>query len=221
MVTTKDLEGYFDGVFRDYLSTLSECSAYGEDKKLLVTSTKPAYNFDEIIQEFSTENFASVDSIFFSGKDVYFIEFKTGFQDRLESVYVPENFDCEMCNQLHKEIFEQFRKRREAEKDALHKVIQLKIVESLYFFRQCILPFCVEGEKEYSIKFICVIDEKEYPNTAFELSLNKLAKFEPRDELSKYIKKYGKVGHNHTKIFFEDVQVLTAGEFNNRKKFNK
>lgn len=85
----------------DYLTQISVLSKSDNVKRPLINSTAKIYNFDSIVKSLFNGNSspASVDGLYFSknGNGLVFIEFKTGFNQRITR----DTFDINKCKCPH------------------------------------------------------------------------------------------------------------------------
>lgn len=125
---------YFQQNYSNFLQEFTELSKYGVDERggiideedaieesldvqtlhSLVKNSKKAYNFDKIKELYiqDAKRLCSVDALFFLGKKLYLIEFKSGFADKINAesykyTFFEEDSICKstqsICEQLKAE----------------------------------------------------------------------------------------------------------------------
>lgn len=216
MKTTKDVENYLEINLGDCKSTLKECSKNDQGVSI-VYNNKKAFNFDKISKKIFPSGLTSIDSICFRNKHIDFVEFKSGFLDKIDMNYNPSTYPC-----IDEEYFKLLTKVRKKEKKELTQNIQLKIVESLYVLKDIILPKCDDTSTEYDINFTLVFESgKINPLDEFEIGVENLANIkETRNKLFRSLRKYQGQDSNGNKIFFEKIDIISNLEFNNLAIYN-
>lgn len=220
MKTTKDVENFFNVTFSDCKSTLKECSKNDKDISM-VNNNKSAFNFDKISKKLFPRCLTSIDSIYFRDNHIYFIEFKSGFVDKINKNYISSKYSCENCNTLEKKHFDLLCTLRAKVKKELTTNVQLKIIESLYVFKDVILPNCADTTNEFDVNFTLVFESGEIdPLDELEIGMESLANIETKNKLSESLRKYQCQDINRNKLFFEKINVMSNLEFNNSFIYN-
>ena len=172
MDDTKDklsVEDIFQANFNNYKIEYKEASKYKDNGKeyYLVDDTEKTYWFDKIVEDkLGNKKGYTVDAISVLKNNVVLIEFKTGFQDKINLITYNENESATICDPLKEhcsklasyyyQYFDQFFKKRSALKNELLSVLELKLMESIAFLKKVVL-------KEYNIddlkiNYLVVVD---------------------------------------------------------------
>ncbi len=190
MVGTKEVREMMDEKY-DFKKSFCEMA---ENEK--IKSEIQAYDYDTVKRHIVGEKCTSAD-VLFLGKNIYFIEFKTGFSNPEEGVNV----------KTHKEN--------------LRYKIRLKAYESLALFEKIILPDVGDGRLYSNVKkhYVAVIDSQERPMEAYaDILKEKSGRESSREEDKKKIfddslLNYRKSTKNGTKIFYDETAVIYDYEF--------
>ena len=164
-----------------------------------IKSKEKAYNYDEIKRSIMGDKCSSADSLLIK-KNVYFIEFKTGFENRKEDVNIKTHKENLKCR------------------------IRLKAYESLALFEKVILADVGDGKLWNTIKrhYIAVIDTTDSPKQAYEDLLRaKSGKEDTRSQMEKdlfenSLLNYRKETKDGRKVFFDETKVWYDYEFDSK-----
>lgn len=219
----KDFGKYLYENFSESLSTINEVSKDSNSKISLVENGAQVFNFDTITQNLYINSSCiptSVDAISIKGKDINFIEFKTGFKKKITK----ENRDkkkakCDKINEICEEYWEIFFKKQNIESDELITSIKFKSIESYITFEKMLLPKCMESEVKYNLNLVIVIDEDNVENmedTLLSLSSNP-SHLEKNNVYARIKKSLNRVklqkDVNNQDYYYDKVDVYSAYEF--------
>lgn len=160
----KDLFKYAKDNWGDYKKSMAECSKSGQNRSPLVDCTKEVYCFDDICKDMFENNKepASVDAVDIFDGEIRFIEFKSGFQERIsrENYKLSEKSKCDYRNgEICEEYWENFFKLRDKEKEELVSNIKLKALDTYLAFDKRIFPGCDDLEYgKAKLRFMVVVD---------------------------------------------------------------
>lgn len=231
MIKNRDIEGYAvqQQWHNKFYKPISEISKPNKNKKPLVDMSDEIYCFDDISNSVKHKDHTptSADGMFFSGNNVYFVEFKTGFKKKITL----ENYDDDLtkCTQFDcpcEEHKKWFFKNQEMETEELKAAIKFKAIESYITLEKQILPLCDEVNNVQNLILIVVIDgdgNDEEENTLLELSEKGEASEVDENNcfraLEKSLKRLKSIPNNSKfDYYYDDIKVLSAKGF---KKFIK
>lgn len=211
---TKDIKSYLINNYPNYLEAITDMSKSDNDK-VLVNDERKLYNFDKITKElYEAKTPESADSIYASDKNVFFVEYKSGFKKKITK----DNFDkkqmsCYEDDEKYCEAYgELFFKNQKNEDKILRNSVQFKAVESYMTFMEEIESKSEEDTKQKSLIYCVVVDD--YVDNMEDI-LNGLAKKSSetntitslRQSLSRFCKTEKK-GY-----YYDDVKVFSPYEF--------
>jgi len=209
----------------DYLTTITEVSKRGDNNPLVVSEEK-VYDFDKICENiFSRKDNlpSSVDCVRVSVKSIEFIEFKSGFKQRItKENFKPELTYCDRVPNGHicphfSKLF--FRNQELKTKDLIHSIVK-KAFDTYCLLEKQILPLCdvMEEGIEYKVKLIIVIDEdsiEAYEKTLAELSsLHENQSDNIFEKISGSLKGYRKMTDvSGVPYFYDQIDVVSYQVF--------
>lgn len=215
-----DFKKYAENNWNEYLETVTEVSM-PSNGVVFIESEEKIYNFDKINEMlFVAEyNSASVDGIYFRNDEVFLVEFKTGFYQKIRK----NNFDltkarCEFKGSECINYWNLFFENQDRKIKELISSIKQKAIESYVTINEDIAPFCI-NKKSLKFNLVVVIDANENEQEVGileELSgrnnsmLSRVRKSLKRFMVKKrYLKSY----------YFDDISVFGAESF--QKHINK
>lgn len=183
-------EVFFQKTFSECLSKISDVSK-SDDGKFFVKSDMPAWNFDQITKKlFPKREPGSVDSILFSGKNIYFIEFKSGIEKLIDwKKFDPNKILCEvLADRPCPRLGIMRRQRDNYKEDMLLLNFQMKASDSYKTFEKMIVPKIIkQGATTYfkcHLHFIAVVDCQRKENEVTENILLQMSNAETFPEIN-------------------------------------
>lgn len=226
MENMEKLQLFFDkyGIQKKTYTELSK----SDDKKkesLIVSDVKAAYDFDEIAQLFFPRAYpSSADAILFKGKNIFLIEFKTGFQrvkfDRNQCGC--EHINGEVCEDYAK-LFK--RHQKNIDKELKANLFQ-KAAESRWVLAHHLLPQICENTEDIKVFFEIVIDKvKEHPIDCMAEMMNELSELKDEsniyESMNQSLKKlYCENRFTREPSLYNEAKVLSVEEFEEEFLFN-
>ena len=221
----KEVKEFAEKNWSHYIKSISECSKPSKDKAPLVESEIEVYCFDDICKKYFDENRlpASVDCVDFTEKEIYLVEFKSGFREKItKENYTPpfQASDEETLRALDL-CKEYFFKNRDLENNELRNSLKLKAVESYMAFEKRILDACSEISSPRKLILYIVVDidvndieEDVLGSLVSEKKGKNIAKGNPLEEIRQSLTRYMGVEDISKKgYFYDDVRVCSAVEF--------
>ncbi len=158
----KDLERYAQNNWSELMAAVTELSSSGQGKPSLVTSDKKFYNFDKIFgQLFAGQGSlpGSGDGLVFFRKSVCFVEFKSGFVQKItRNNYEKAKMTCDETGEECAAYRDLFFKNQETERKELLSNLRQKALEIYLTLEKKILPLCEDTEPRRLV-FVVVIDD--------------------------------------------------------------
>lgn len=191
------LKEYIENKYKLYLSPITDLSC--NEQKKFIKDQRKLYNFDKMICEFYNETCKpkSADALYMlDDNTILFVEFKTGYKDKVCIRSIDENKYCKNCsdNTLHticNEKFKWFLKHKDLTKEDMKKAIFLKVAESYIIFKEKFIQDyatrCSNNIINYKFIFWLVIDA-------------------PVDSFPNSYKKNNDVSSNDINNIFQDMQ---------------
>ncbi len=176
-MTINDLEIYFNKTWngKDFRGTVTKLSKPKKGSPL-VKSNFEMFDFDAIMRfVYRPELPSSVDGIYFSNGNVYLVEFKTGFYQKIRkgrSDFNEEEAKCPKTKSICEDYWKQFTDRQDREKDILYDSLKLKALES-YLFLEKKIGFIKNKFDSGKVILNIVIDENGIDG--MEIALSDLA----------------------------------------------
>lgn len=201
----------------DYLTQIAELSKSDNVKRPLINSTAKIYNFDSIVKSLFNGNSspASVDGLYFSRNGLVFIEFKTGFNQRITR----DTFDINKCkcphtdktNQINCEDYGKiFLENQDLKFAELLDSLKLKAVES-YLVLEKLFYRAENASVKIPIKMIVVIDVNVLETE--ENILADLANKIPRDNKIQGVKNALSRFFSDKYKLYQEINVFSAIDF--------
>ena len=221
---TKDVKAYLADNFADYLESVSELSK-SNGEKVLVWDERRLYNFDKITEKiYPNHTPESADAVFATDREVFFVEFKSGFQKKISRANFDEKYmSCydnpEKYCEAYAKLF--FRNQRNEDKILRHS-LHMKAIESYMTFMQEIVPRSdeeqVQGNKH--LTYCVVVDD--YVEHMEDI-LNSLAKKTSETNLIENLRKsLSRFRKSRLKnYYYDDIEVLSPCgfvDFMNRRR---
>ncbi len=213
---TKDVKAHLADKFADYLEPVSELSK-SDGEKVLVRDERKLYNFDKITEKlYPTYTPESADAVFATDREVFFVEFKSGFHKKISK----ENFDkkymsCYDNPEKYCEGYAKlFLKNQRNEDKILRHSLHMKAIEGYMTFMQEIVPESDEDKKQgdkYLTYCVVVDDYVEH----MEDILNDLAKKTSETNLIEDLRKsLSRFRKSKAKDYYYDyIEVLSPCGF--------
>lgn len=223
---TKDVQAYATSNWGSYLSSITELSKSDEGISL-VQSPIQLYNFDEICKSLFAHGKVptSADGLEFFKKSVEFVEFKSGFKQRITKYnFDPAQGQCPEpnVNKVCEEYWKLFFKNQKANISKLISSIRYKAIESYISLEKQIFPHCQDIDTPVHLKLVVVIDEDEVDcieDTYSELAGNtddKNNHFSAiRTALHRLVNQQDANGNAY---FYDDIEVLSVQDYLNKLK---
>ena len=159
----KDIQTYAMTNWNDFIKTVSELSKGGETGRILADNNEQMYCFDSVCSALFPEDKkpSSADCICFQNGVVTLIEFKSGFKDIITNKgFDREKGECKHLKDICNDYWDQFRLRRDKEKEVLQSSILMKAIESYVLLEKKIMPLCATlSENRIAVRLLVVIDE--------------------------------------------------------------
>ena len=221
---TKDVQSYATDNWRQFLKPISELSKTGKGTSL-VESSEELYSFDDICKSFYKNKKVptSADALRVTNRTVEFVEFKSGFKQRITK----NNFDsekgrCDALKEVCEDYWNKFFELQKANKAELIYVIRLKALESYITLEKQILPLCQDTTAYVSLKLIVVIDGDAVDS--MEDTLSGLAGKEPpegnsiSDVKKALIRLTNLRDAENNPYLYDCIEVLSAQDYLNKLK---
>lgn len=219
---TKDLLGYAECNWDGFKASVTEVSKSNGTHIPLVESDELLFHFDKISLSLYAQGKAptSADGMVITSKSIEFIEFKSGFKQKITK----NNFDeekgrCEDADKVCTQYWTLFFKNQKKEIHELISSIRFKALESYVTLEKHILPKCQQTGVHIPLKFVVVIDEDEVDN--MEDTLAELAGKENvednhfsaiRNALRRLNVQRDADGNEY---YYDSIEVLSARDFSN------
>ena len=219
------LQEFFDkyAIQKETYTALSKPDCAGR-QSLIISDIKDAYNFDKITQLFFPRVYpSSADAILFKGRNIYLIEFKTGFErakfDRKRCTC--EHMNGQICDD-YAGLFQ--RHQKNIDKELKANLFQ-KAAESRWVLDKHLLPqICSDKENSEDIKvfFEIVIDKVKYDSVeTIDEIINDLSNRENEENIYNNMNKSLKKMYIENQItgkpsLYNKAEVLSVEEFEAR-----
>ena len=216
----KEVKEFAEKNWSHYIKSISECSKPSKDKAPLVESEIEVYCFDDICKKYFDENRlpASVDCVDFTEKEIYLVEFKSGFREKItkENYKKSEQAICEHMKGICEYYWSNFFKLRDIEKEELISNLKLKAIDTYMVFGKKVFPLCDKCESK-RLHLIVVIDADYIDNmedTLGELagcsvtSNNWVTKI--KNSLSRFKVEKDALGNDY---LYDEIDVYTVQEY--------
>lgn len=211
-----DLKKYADINWADYIDVFTNLSKNDKGNSLLESNCS-GFNFDEIVADKINWNhyqFSSVDAICFSEKSILLIEFKSGLKDIMHTkeYYLEENCvndQTKKCNEYGKTLYD----REKFFRDSIYRGLRIKGLESKLLLEKYIFPLCEVADREYSIKYVVVVDATSIDKEQ-EILLELSGENNDSNVISavyKALQRY-KAKKDMTEFCFDDVKVVSKND---------
>lgn len=215
MISGYDIENYFSTI---PTKTFAELSLGSNGS--LIDSTKTAICYDDLVKSYcKIAPLKSVDSIMVKGKNVFFIEFKTGFKQKINKGNFDKNkWFCEHKEEICEENMKRFIDYQKLSYKEQKRSLNLKAVESICFFNGIILPQCTLCDKEYNLVLIVVVDVSSSPIDALQSMQNEMGGIETEDgntykDINSSFNKLRPSNFNGDPIFYDKIFVYSVEQF--------
>lgn len=221
------LKNFINNKYSQYLDTITTLSYTG--KKEFIVDNRKFYNFDKMICEFYNETCKpkSADALYIlDDNTILFIEFKTGYKDKVNIRSLDENKYCKNCSDntiytICNEKFKWFLKHKDLTKEDMKKAIFLKIAESYIIFKEKFIQDyftnCNYNDINYKFLFWLVIDA---PSDSILNSYKKKKDTKQKGNIFSYMKhSFQRFYDKHDKSYYDEILVLSEFEF--KSKVNK
>lgn len=216
-MTINELEAHFNQEWNknEFRGTVTQLSK-PEEGISLVKSKFEMFNFDAIVSFVcKPEQPSSVDGIYFSNGNIYLVEFKTGFYQKIKkgrADFDEEKAKCPHINSICEDYWKQFTDRQKKEIKNLHDSLKLKALET-YLFLEKKIGFI--KNKSDTGKVILAIVTDENGIDGMESSLSELADdntSEPNVQNTMHRFKNQK-DTNGNIYFYDEINVYSAEGF--------
>lgn len=215
MINGYDIGEYFSTTPTKTFSELSNGSSGS-----LINSSQKAICYDDIVKSFCKKAaIKSVDSIFIKDDVIYFIEFKTGFKQKINK----SNFDeskwyCEDKKAICKENMNRFKEYKDLSYNEQKRSLNLKAVESAFFFNGIIVPKCNTCDKHYKMVLIVVVDVSYSPIDALQQMQNDMGNIETDNNntyknLNNSFDKLRPSNFDGNALFYDEIFIYSSEEF--------
>lgn len=218
----KNVEKYASENWGTYRKTITECSKPSEKSNPILECDDTIYCFDDICKSMYEEKNlpASVDGINFEKNEIQFIEFKTGFKDKItrEGYAKSELAICERTGEICEWYWGEFFKRRDKEKEELISSLKIKALDTYLIFDKRIFPSCDDyPAKKVNLRLIIVLDVDPLEN--MEETLEELAGKEASNEnwvrkvkqsLKRFLREKDAQGQDY---LYDCVEVYSVQEY--------
>lgn len=225
-MSIESIKNYALDNWHDFQKSVTELSDRKDGTGGLVEDDFQMYSFDDIVKNIFSEHClpTSVDGMWFAKDRIIFVEFKSGFQDKIDfNHFDPQKAECEnphkgiMC-QDHWKLMQLNRKN---EKKILRDDIKLKAVESYIAFEKRISQQCAQsGNDPVKISLWVVVDVE--PTEGLEAILGYVAKNGIPNKnvyrvLKDSLKRYqGNKDENGICYYYDEIKILSASEFKSK-----
>ncbi|MBQ9354101.1 MAG: hypothetical protein IJT84_00275 [Clostridia bacterium] len=204
---------------------------YKELSNNLVDVEQKGYDFDRIIQKSANSSYKSLDSIVVKEKEIIFIEFKQGFEDRVNKntfsqSIIPScklNEDCDDLKTVVEKGYNCFFEKREAEKKILIDDLILKAFESITFFNNFVISKSCQTRKDIKIIYLIIVDSLYFYNQSYTIKSFKSYKLIPYERsrlIQAEMNKYRKIKNLDGESFCDEIYVLKPQKFEELLKRN-
>jgi len=227
-MTNKDLSQFASNNWQNYLSSITELSK-SDSGISLVNNATVIYNFDEICKSlFGNTNVpTSADGIQITDKTIQFIEFKSGFKQKISK----KNFNEEQAkcpdpdiDRVCKDYWDLFWENQGRKIQELISSLKFKAIESYVILEKHIINNCESLQPGHYSKmiFTAVVDEDGVDG--IEDTLAELSSTEPntdntitsiRQALKRLSNRKDSDGNTY---FYDEIEVLTVKDYENRLK---
>lgn len=167
----------------------------------------------------------SADAVMITPKCVCFIEFKSGFKQRItKNNFDEEKARCKDADKVCKQYWALFFKNQKKEVQELIASIRMKALESYITLEKKILPKCCQADRKIGLKFMVIIDEDEVDNmedTLAALAGGTQAKGNHFSEIRRALERM-MVQHDAdgNEYYYDDIKVWSARDFENYLRLN-
>ncbi len=211
---------FIENKYSLFLSPISDLSCNHKNK--FIQDQRKLFNFDKMVCEFYNETHKpkSADALY--DNTVLFIEFKTGYKDKVIIRSLDENKYCQKCydkilKNICNEKFNYFIKYKDLIKEDKKKAIFLKIAESYIMFKE---KFISEYSDEYNVNdinykflFWLVIDA---PVDSFPISFKKKNHTDSKDNANNVFIDMKRFYDKNNSSYYNEILVLNPHEFINK-----
>lgn len=218
MINGFDVESYFDNNAKK--RSFSELSLNKQNNQPLVNSENEGYDYEDLAKNaLKQDSFKMVDAVYIKDDKIYFIEFKGGFIQQINTnTFDHTKWRCVFEDRYCKEGAEFFKENQKLKISQLLDSVKGKLLETYFVFNRIIIPQCTNVDKSYKVYYIAVIDDTEAPIFSIENNLNDLADLKPNQDSPKQrlinsLKKYDVKDSEEQPIFFDYIQVWSNYEF--------
>lgn len=218
MINGIDVESFFDQNAKK--RSFSELSLNKHNNQPLVNCEKKGYDYEELVMvTLKQSSFKMVDSVFIKDDKIYFIEFKGGFIQKINTnTFDHTKWRCEYDNRYCKDGAEFFKENQKLKISQLIESVKGKLLETYLVFNRIIIPQCANDSKSYKVYYVAVIDDTEAPIFSIENNLNDLADLKPnqnspKQRLIESLKKYDVTDSEKQPLFFDYIEVWSNYEF--------
>lgn len=223
---TKDVQAYAISNWGNFLSPITELSK--SDKGIsLVQSPVQLYNFDGICKSLFAQGKVptSADGLEFSGRTVEFVEFKSGFKQRItKHNFDPAQGQCPdpHVNRVCEDYWKLFFKNQKANIRVLTSSIRSKAIESYVTLEKQVLPCCQDAGTSIQLKLVVVIDEDEIDSmedTYSELAGNTDIEDNHFSAIRNALRRLvNQCDANGNAYFYDCIEVLSVQDYLNKLK---
>ncbi len=205
--------------------SFSELSQNTNNGLSLVSSTIEGYDYETLVKPlFSHDCFKMVDAVYFKNDWIYFIEFKGGFIQKINTGnFNLDNWWCDDGKRQCKEAAVIFLKNQELMISQLIESIKGKLLETHAVLHKMILPKCQSTSKKYYIRYVAVVEESNVPVDSLESAIGELGNLPKNDnnsvdKLKTSLKKYDINDLSGQPMFFDSIEVWNTFDFEERIK---
>ena len=159
-MTTRNLEQFAIMNWSEHIRSVKKISENTNGVSLVDSDTK-IFSFDEIVKcTFPHRDLpTSADGIDFKKDEIYVVEFKSGFKQKITKDKFDESkAKCDITKKVCGDYWGVFWENQSLKKDQLIDSIKLKAIESYMILEKHYFPQC-SCDKEKKLVFIAVIDE--------------------------------------------------------------
>ena len=165
------IKEYFDTEYgTNYQKKVEELSK-SQDGKSLVSGDFLAYSFDDIFKkDKKTQKLHSVDAVVPYEDKLVLIEFKSGFEDKVNKntfkksqheenkLCDKDNKDCKKLIDFLSYYYKLLYEKRKSQKLELVSSLKLKLYDAVFFVKNNVFPNCSQKRKDLEIIYIIVVD---------------------------------------------------------------
>ncbi|MEG0597572.1 MAG: hypothetical protein RR502_05945 [Oscillospiraceae bacterium] len=230
---TKDVLTKAKSEWAHHLNSVTKLSENKTNHKPLIVCDFEMYNFDTLTKQLYNNNYpTSTDALFITDTTLEFIEFKSGFKQRLtKESFKEDEGKCDIVyNELKGKIYicedfwEIFWRNQKHERQILIDSIRSKSIESYITLEKKILGDCSSFKfpKKIKVKLTVVIDETEIDN--MENILGDLSGNETSEKncFSQIRSALARVRLQKdcadSDYFYDEITIISATDFSNRMK---